>query len=202
MFSNLTSKELGLFKKLSTPQKIQDYLDSLTINFEKKGETLYSPRMVIQKKTAHCMEGALFAAAVLWFHGARPLLLDLKTTKDDFEHVVALFRQHGRWGAISKTNHATIRYREPVYRSFHELAMSYFHEYFPNTGKKVMRSYSAPFDLRRYKDRSWITNEEDLWFISRDLDRVKHFPILPRGIKLRKADQIEIEAGKLREWGA
>lgn len=200
MFPNLTPQETQLFKRLSTPQKIQDYLDTLPINFEKRGETLLSPRMVMRKKTAHCMEGALFAAVALWFHGEKPLLLDIKTTKDDFEHVVALFRQHGRWGAISKTNHATIRYREPVYRTYHELAMSYFHEYFPNTGKKVMRSYSTPFDLRCYKDRSWITYEEDLWFVSRDLDRAKHFSVLPRGIKLRIADAIEIEAGKLREW--
>lgn len=198
----LNKAEIRLFSTLNSPQKIQDYLDSLPINFEKKGETLYSPRMVMQKKTAHCMEGALFAAAVLWFHGEQPLLLDLKTTKDDFEHVVALFRQHGRWGAISKTNHATIRYREPVYRSFRELAMSYFHEYFTDSGKKVMRSFSAPFDLRQYADCSWITSEKHLWYISRDLDRVKHFPILPRGIKLRKADQIEIDAGKLRAWKA
>src|SRR3989344_7563100 len=124
----LTPPEILVFKKLRTPQKIQDYLDALPINFEDSGETYRSPRRLLGAKEAHCLEGALFAAAVLAYHGQKPLLLDLRTTPRDEDHVVALFRQNGRWGAISKTNHAVLRYRDPVYKDVRELAMSYFHE--------------------------------------------------------------------------
>ncbi len=135
-------------------------------------------------------------------HGQKPLLLDLKTTADDYEHVVALFRAHGCWGAVSKTNHAVLRYREPVYKTIHELVMSYFHEYFLDNGKKTLRSYSDPFDLSKLKNTSWITSEKDLWSISNALDRAPHHRILtPAQIKtLRKAERIDREAGKIVEW--
>ena len=120
----LSPAEHGVFKKLSTPQKIQDYLDHLPINFELVGETLYSPRRVLQENKAHCVEGALFAAAALCYHGQPPLLLDIQTTADDYDHVLALFKEEGRWGAISKTNHTILRWRDPVYKNPRELAMS------------------------------------------------------------------------------
>src|ERR1700733_9427348 len=127
-------------KKLSTPAKIQDFLNSLPFNFEKKGETCRSPKASIEADTAHCFEGALIAAAALSLRGQKPLLLDLKASGKDMDHVVALFKRDGKWGAISKTNHAVLRYREPVYASVRELAMSYFHEYFLPSGVKTLRS--------------------------------------------------------------
>jgi hypothetical protein len=121
-----------IFKKLSTPQKIQDFLNSLKFNFEDDGETCMSPRQVLLKGKAHCMEDAMFAAAALEFHGHKPLILDLRATERpyDSDHVVAVFKKFGCFGAISKTNHAVLRYREPIYKSIRELALSYFHEYF------------------------------------------------------------------------
>jgi hypothetical protein len=115
--------------------------------------------------------------------------------------VVALFKSGGRWGAISKTNHAVLRYRDPVYRDPRELAMSYFNEYFLDSGAKTMRSYSAPFDLSKY-DNEWLTSRGDLANIAAELDFSKHFQILKKGAerKLRRADQSEIEAGKIVEW--
>ena len=119
----LTKHELAIFKKLNTPRKIQDFLERMPINFDKGADTLMSPRRLLRVGKAHCIEGALFAAAALWFHGHKPLLLDLQATDDDYDHVVALFRHNGYWGAISKTNHAVLRYREPVYRGIRELAL-------------------------------------------------------------------------------
>ena len=136
----LTPPESDLFQKLSTPQKIQDYLDTLSINFESSGETYMSPRRVLRAKTAHCFEGALLAATALSYHGQRPLLLDFRTIPADEDHVVALFQQNGYWGAISKTNHAILRYREPVYKSVRVLAMSFFHEYLMRDGRKSLRA--------------------------------------------------------------
>lgn len=195
-------EELRVLKKLTTPAKIQDFVNALAPNFEERGDTLMSPRRVLREGKAHCMEGALLAAAALWIGNAKPLILDLKTVPADDYHVVALFRKHGRWGAISKTNHAVLRYREPVYKSIRELAMSYFHEYFLNkNGKKTLRSFSRPLDLSRYLKRGWTTDEEDLWYIYDALDKTPHEQVLTKSMvaELRKADPIEIEAGKLVE---
>jgi hypothetical protein len=193
----LTNKEKKVFEKLNSPQKIQDFLESLPINFEKNGDTLMSPRMVLQNRKAQCIEGAIFAAGVLWYHGEPPILLDLVTHHHDDSHVVTLFRRNGLWGSISKTNHAVLRYRDAVYESPRELAMSYFHEYFLDSGKKTMRSF-ALYDLRKVK-RNWVTDEKDLWYINKALDKTKHVTIVSEkeAKKLRKADPIERKAGKL-----
>ncbi len=178
----LNKKEIKIFKKLNTPAKIQDFIDKLLPNFEKSGETCSSPRTTLARGTAHCLEGAYLAAAILWFHGEKPLLLDLKSSKKDFDHVVTLFKKDGYWGAISKTNHAVLRYREPVYKTIRELALSYFHEYFTNhDGRKTLRSFSRPFNLKKF-GKSWIIINEDLWDIGAALDDSPHIEIVPKKI--------------------
>ena len=128
-------------------------------------------------------------------------LVDLKTTKEDFEHVLCVFKKSNKWGAISKTNHAVLRYREPVYNSIRELVMSYFHEYTDKKGRKTLRSFSVPVSLKRF-GWDWVIDEKNLWEIHDYLDKVKHFPILDRKqiAGLRKADKIEREAGNIIEW--
>ncbi|OGL87223.1 hypothetical protein A3I40_03640 [Candidatus Uhrbacteria bacterium RIFCSPLOWO2_02_FULL_48_12] len=192
-------QEMKLLRALNSPSRIQDYLETIKINF---ADTCLSPRRVIREKKAHCLEGAMMAAAALLIHGERPLLLDLRAVKRDDDHVVALFRQDNHWGAISKTNHAVLRYREPVYKNIRELVMSYFHEYFLNNGKKTLREYSQPIDLTRFLKRGWLTSKDDLWYISEYLDAVPHKKILNSSsiAKLRRADPIEIKAGKIVQW--
>lgn len=199
----LTSTEKAIFKKLTTPQRIQDYLDRLPINFEMLGDTYMSPRRVLRERTAHCFEGAVFAAAALAYHGKKPLLMDLKTIASDDDHVVALFKEGGLWGAISKTNHAILRYRDPVYLSPRELALSYFHEYIMDTGRKSMRSYSRPFDLSKYAPETWVTTAEDLDAIAEALDGSRHFPIAPKKTMLHLRRALPFEAQQLAwhdEW--
>jgi len=201
MFS-LTKKELTLLKKLSTPAKIQDYLDTLPFNLEEKNETYMSPRRVLREKKAHCLEGALVAALALWVQGQEPLLLDLKAMSPDVDHVVALYKVHGYWGAISKTNHAVIRFRDPIYKTVRELAASYFHEYFLNkTGKKTLLSFSQPFNLTKLGE-GWITAEDELWNIPEVLDSLPHEKFYPEKNKkyLRPASKIERKAGEIVEW--
>ena len=199
-------KDLALIKKLNTPAKIQDYLNTLPFNFEKKGETIKSPTRVLKegnKSSIHCMEGALLGAYLLSLFGHKPLLLHLKTTKDDFDHVIAPFVIDGLWGALSKTNHAVLRYREPVYKNLRELVMSYFHEYFLNSnGKKTLRAYSVPLNLNIYKNKSWWEDESDLWYIDEKLDQIKHFDIATKNSlnNLRKADKIERKIGHFVEF--
>jgi hypothetical protein len=198
----LDPAERKLFRRLDTPQKVQDYLDSLPVNFEQKGQTYMSPRRVIHEKVAHCFEGALFAAAVCAFHGEKPLLMDFQTIPEDEDHVVALFRQNGNWGAISKTNHGILRYRDPVYATPRELAMSYFHEYLMHDGRKSLRAFSKPFDLSAIAPRRWVIAPEELhWLVDR-LDNVKHFPAVPRkNLRvLRKASYVELRVMDILEW--
>jgi hypothetical protein len=199
MFSK---EELKILKKFRTPSKMQDFLNSLKINFEEKGDTCMSPRKVLRKGTAHCVEGAILGAAMLRVHGHKPLVIDLEANDDDWDHVIAVFKKNGHWGAMTKTNHAVLRYREPVYRNIRELAMSFFHEYFLNSnGKKTLRRYSLPVDLSKFDKHKWMISEDDLWFIPEHLANVKHFDILNKSQirSLRKADSVEIEAGKIVE---
>ncbi len=182
--------------------KIQDFVETLTFNFEESGETIMSPKRVLEEKKAHCLEGALFAAGVLLYHGESAILLDLVTTDKDDSHAVALFKRSGRWGAISKTNHSVLRYRDPVYKSPRELAMSYFHEYFLDSGEKTLRSYGV-LDLSKIK-KNWTTDNKDLWYINSSLDKAKHHDILGsmKTTFLRSADPIERQTGKLTVWKA
>lgn len=201
--SGLTRGEYATFKKLSTPSKIQDFLDTFAFNWEKSGDTHRSPRCVLAAKKAHCIEGALFAAAALWVAGELPLIMNLspRMGKGDFDHVVALYKRGGYWGAISKTNHSVLRFRDPVYRTPRELALSYFHEWFLSTGEKVLECYSKPLDMRHF-GTGWITAEKDLWDIADALSERKHYFFIPKGNwrHVRKADAMELKAGALVEW--
>ncbi len=185
--------EKKIFAGLNSPTKIQAFLNALKFNFDNGGDTMYSPREVIRMGRAHCMEGAMFAGVALWWHGEPPLLLDLRTDVGDEDHVVALFKKDGCFGAISKTNHGVLRYREPVYETLRELVMSYFHEYFLPDGSKTLREYGKPFDLSGIRDQSWIISSENLWHIEKQLDNKIGYGLLTaKQINgLRKADKIE-----------
>ncbi len=200
--SSLSSDFARLLTQLSSPHKIQDYLDTLSINFELRGDTHYSPLTVFKRKETHCIEAALFAAAALWYHGHAPLLLDLRAEKNDYDHVVALYKTNGYWGALSKSNHATIRYRDPVYKTVRELAVSYFHEWFPEkTGVRTLRSYSEPLNMERF-GYDWIVTDDDLFWVDDSLNKQRHYPIAPlKNLKsARRADPMEIKAGSLLEY--
>lgn len=196
---NFTQKEIALMKRLNTPAKVQDFLNSLKFNFEKDGKNVIkSPIRVLREKNAHCIEGAILGAYVLSLHGYKPLILHLKTTKGDFDHMITPFKKDGLWGALSKTNHAVLRYREPVYKNIRELVMSYFHEYFLDNGNKTLRSYSIPLNLNIF-EKGWEVAEYDLWGIDDELDKIKHYNILSKTVlkNLRKVDKVEVEAGKI-----
>lgn len=169
-------EELRILTTLDSPYKIQGFLDK--IDYNAIIETR-SPRFVIRNKRAHCMEGALFGAACLQFIGYPPLVLDLKAENDD-DHVIAIFKVKGFWGAVAKSNFTTLRYREPVYRTLRELSMSFFEMYFNSIGEKTLRSYSLPQNLSRFNYMNWMTTEEDLDVIGNYLTGVKHIPLINR----------------------
>lgn len=187
-------------KKLNTPAKIQDYLNSIPFNFEKSGDELSGPIETMKKNRAHCFEGALLGAYLLSKIGYKPQILYLKSTKHDYDHVIAIFKENGMWGALSKTNHNVLRYREPLYKNIRELVMSYFHEYFLDDGTKTLREYSEILNLDNFED--WIDGEGDLWGIDEELDNLPHHKIVPQNYikRLRKADPIERKASKVVEY--
>ncbi len=197
----LTRAEYAALRRLRTPQKIQRFLYRLRQNFERNGETCHSVRVVLRERRAHCIEGAITAACALWIHGEPPLLLDLQAVHD-FDHVVAVFRRNGRWGAISKTNGIGLRWRDPVYRTLRELAMSYFHEYCNRRGHRTLRSYSAAFDLRRIDPRLWVTRKDACQEASDRLAGIRHYPLIsPRQEKvLSRRDPFERQAAQLLEY--
>ncbi|MEK7157154.1 MAG: hypothetical protein AAB709_01215, partial [Patescibacteria group bacterium] len=201
--SGLTREEYATLKKLSTPIKIQDFLDALPMNFEKGGDTHRSPRAVLRAGKAHCIEGALLAAAALWIAGEPPLIMNLSARmgKGDFDHAIALYKRNGAWGAVSKTNHAVLRFRDPIYRTLRELALSYFHEWFLPSGEKTLECYSRPLDMRRF-GTEWITAEKDLWEVADALSIMPHYDLVPKGNwrYVRKADSMERKAGSFTEY--
>jgi hypothetical protein len=198
----LTPAERRLFERLDTPQKIQDFLDKTPANFEVDGDTVRSPRMMLQARMAHCAEAALFAAAALMFHGRQAWLMDLRALPRDQDHVVTLFRERGLWGAISKTNHAILRWRDPIYRSARELAMSYAHEYCLPGGKKSLMEFSRPFSLRRHAPARWVIAESDLHWLMDALDDSPHVPVAPpQAMRARRRSaKIELRAQDVVEW--
>jgi hypothetical protein len=197
----LTPLEYRTLARLDTPEKIQDFVSAIPANFEPDGQTCLSVREVLRQKRAHCIEGALLAACALWIHGKPPLLLDLKAA-GDYDHVVALFKRNGCWGAVSKTNPALLRWRDPVYRSLRELAMSYLHEYANRRHQKTLRSYAGPFDLRRLDSESWVTGSKQCWDVGNALEDLRHIALIDRrqARRLRLRDPVERRAGAVFQY--
>lgn len=191
--------ELAILRRLKTPERIQSFLDSeIGYNKEPHGATCRSPRRVLRDRLAHCMEGALFGAAALRVLGFPALLLDLEAVRDD-DHVLAVFQQNGHWGAIAKSNYSGLRFREPVYRTLRELAMSYFEHYYNLAGEKTLRTYSRPVNLRRFDPIGWMTAEEDVWEIPQYLLEIRHTPLLGASLarRLNRVDARLQAAGRL-----
>ncbi len=190
-----TQDEIKFLKTLSDPDKIQGFLDFIEYN---PNYECRSPRWVIRKRSAHCFEGALFAAAALQFIGYQPLIIDMKSFNDD-DHVISVFKVDNHWGAVAKSNFTSLRYREPVYRSLRELVMSYFDFYFNLNGDKSLRSYSLPLDLTIYDERKWATTDEDLEFIGDKLETIRHYPVINHKMikNLNRASDIMLKAGML-----
>ena len=197
----LSRAEFALLRRLRTPEKIQRFLYGLKQNFERKGETCHSVRVVLRDRRAHCIEGAMLAACALWIQGEPPLLLDLQAVHD-FDHVVALFRRNGRWGAISKTNGIGLRWRDPVYRNLRELAMSYLHEYYNKRDRKTLRTFSVPYDLRRMKTEEWVTSEDGAWDLVDNLEALRHYRLMTpaQARSLIRRDPFERKVGSLLQY--
>jgi hypothetical protein len=176
-----TRSELRRLRALKTPAGVQRSLDDLPYNLS---FTARSPQKVLRDRTASCLEGGIFAAAALRVLGFPPLIFDLEAEQDT-DHVIAIFKLRGHWGAVAKSNFTGCRYREPVYRSLRELAMSYFNIYFNLRGERTLRRYSRPVNLARFDRQNWMTTEKPIWFIAEHLCEIPHIPLLTRAMEKR-----------------
>ncbi len=192
----LTRGELVTLRRLDRPDKVQSYLDGLTYNIETDGDTVRSPRRVMRDRTAHCAEGAFLAAAAFRVQGRPPLLVDLEAVRDD-DHVLAVYRDGGLWGAVATSKFAGLRYRAPVYRTVRELVLSYFEHYYNWDGERTLRAYSRPVSLARFDRIGWMTAEEDLWPLVEHLTAIRHTPLIPPAAarRLVRLDKRSYEAG-------
>ena len=199
MLDCFSAKERRILRRLTTPNRIQRFLDhDIGYNLEPGGDTCYSPRTVLRKGVAHCMEGALLGALALRLLGHPPLLVDLEAVRDS-DHVLAVYRSNGAWGAVAKSDYSGLRSREPVYRTVRELALSYFEHYYNLAGEKTLRTYSRPVNLARFDGIQWMTTEEPVWDIPNYLCEISHTRILtPRMERsLSRMDRRLFDAGRL-----
>lgn len=197
----LDKLEYAILRRLRTPQQIQAFVNAMPINHETGGETVFSVREVLAHRRAHCIEAALLAACALWIHGEPPRVMRLDCDASDYPHVVALFRRGAFWGAISKSNGVALRYRDPIYRSLRELAMSYFHEYSTAGGRKTLRSYAAPLDMRRVDPGLWVT-AAGCWELHAQLERRRHYPLISASQRklLSRRDTFERASAKIVQF--
>ncbi|HEY6969522.1 MAG TPA: hypothetical protein VJA94_09975 [Candidatus Angelobacter sp.] len=188
-----TSKELRKLRSLKSPYGIQKALDAMPYHL---ADTAWSPRLVLRENTSHCFEGAMFAAAALRVNGYPPLVFDLEAEADT-DHVVAIYRDRGHWGALAKSNFTGCRYREPVYRNLRELAMSYFEVYFNLRRERSLRTFSRPVNLRRFDHLEWMTTDKPLWFVAEYLFSIHHYKLLRPGMaeRLHRLDDRSFRAG-------
>lgn len=189
-------RESALLKGLNTPLKAQQFLDATPYS----SDPIYRcPRRVISDRRAHCVDGALFAAAAMRMHGHAPIVTWINAEQDD-GHLLALFRRGQLWGSVGKSNFVGLRYREPVYRTLRELVMSYFNDYFNADGYRSMRSYTRPLSLARFDSLAWQTTDEGVTpIIDIELDKLKTFPIAPAAAikSLKPVDTRTLKAGML-----
>ena len=187
--------ELRKLRSLKDPHGIQKYLNAQPYHL---ADTAWSPRWVLRENTSHCFEGALFAAAALRVNGYPPLIIDLEA-EHDTDHVIAVYKLHGHWGALSKSNYSGLGFREPIFRTLRELAMSYFDGYFNLRRERTLRTFSNPVNLARFDRREWMTTDQPLWFIAEYLFTIRHFRLLQPGIAkhLHRLDDRSFRAGCL-----
>jgi len=173
----LSKSERRMIAQLTNPRKIQDFLDRLPYSIE----SIYRcPLRVLREHTAHCLDAALFGASALRRLGYPPLVLNMPAIVEDDDHLLALYKRDGHWGAVAKSNFVGLRFREPIYRNLRELVMSYFEQFYSVERKKTLRSYTVPLNLEAFDKLNWMTSDEPLERIGERLDEIRKVPLLTR----------------------
>jgi hypothetical protein len=154
-----SAREWRLIERLSTPARVQAYLNALPYNTEPRGETLRSFRGVVRAGTAHCFEAAMFAAVVLEQHGYPPLVLSFESI-DHLDHVLFVNQQRGRWGSVARSRDPGLHGRLPHFRTARALALTYVDTYVDYTGG--VTGYAVA-DLRDLGEFDWRFSRRFVW---------------------------------------
>jgi len=173
----LMSRKRRTVQHLTTPDKIQGFLDRITYCGE--DDDYHCPLVLVNTGMGCCFAGALFGAAALRMIGHPPLVIELKSENDD-DHVLAVYKKSGYWGAVAKSHYAGLRSREPVYKTLRELSLSYFEHYYNRRRERTLRSYSVPLDLEKYDALHWMTKDDGMDKVAAAIDRLRHVPLFPR----------------------
>jgi hypothetical protein len=180
----LADEQLALVRSLDSPEKVQEFLAAeVAYNFEPSGITAYGPVEVLRRRTAHCFEGAVFAAALLWFHGWEPVLVLLEALQD-FDHNLIVYRRGGLWGSVSQSRHEELRGKPPAFVSLRELVLSYYPDYYSDwthdPNDLTLRGFSQPIDLRAFGP-GWVTSTGAWHLYYHLLDGVRLEKLFPEG---------------------
>ena len=194
--ARLDASEKRLLDSLSGPAHIQAFLNTIPYS---ENDFYRCPLRVLRERKAHCFDGALFAAMALRRIGHPPQLLELIPNERDDDHLVALFKLEGHWGAVAQSNYTGLRYREPVYRSLRELVMSYFEDFFNPIGEKTLRGYRGPINLQVFDRLEWMAGDSGLEALADGLDRYQMHPVITDAMAARlvPADERSLRAGLL-----
>ncbi|MBN1440638.1 MAG: hypothetical protein JW929_14615 [Anaerolineales bacterium] len=189
-----TARERRILDGLTTPERLQAFLDRIPY----RGEDRYRcPLSFLRDRRGHCYDGAVFAAMALGRMGHPPRIVELLPNRRDDDHILAVYRRDGCWGAVAHSNFTGLRYREPVFRDLRELVMSYFEDFFNVEGEKTLRGFTRPLNLEVFDSHLWMTRDDAMKAIAKGLDRTAKRGILsPRMIRrLARVDERTRRAG-------
>ena len=194
--ARLTSSEQNLLESLDNPAKIQAFLNGLSYSTD---HFYRCPLRVLRERTAHCFDGALFAAMALRRIGYPPHILALIPNERDDDHLMVLFKLINCWGAVAQSNFTGLRYREPVYRNLRELVVSYFADHFNAAGEKTLRGYRGPIRLETFDRLNWMGSDAGLEALSDGMDRYRVNPLITgrMAASLSLVDERGLKAGLL-----
>ncbi len=193
----LDDEQRAVLAGLTSPATIQAFLDSIPYAPEERNRC---PLNVLRDRRGHCLDGALFAAMALRRIGYPPVVVDLLPEPGtDDDHMLALYKCNGRFGALAKSNFVGLRFREAVYRSVRELVMSYFEVFFNVKGQKTLRAYTVPLNLTPFDKHGWLWDDAGVEVIVARLETARQIPLLAPALAatLSPVDRRSYDAGLL-----
>jgi hypothetical protein len=195
--SQLTTAERKLLNAMKTPADIQAFLDGMPYSAEQVNR---SALQVLRERQAHCLDGGLFAAALLRRQGHPPLILDMQPDPgQDDDHVLALYRIEGCWGAVAQSNYTGLRYREAIHRTLRELVLSYFEDFFNNLAQKTLRYFTRPVNLTRFDSQGWMWSSQGVDAVEEYLHKARLFPLITpaQTARLVAVEELSFQAGRI-----
>jgi hypothetical protein len=178
-----TPREWHLIQKLTTPFKVQRWLNAFPYNDERRGGTLRSFRGVVETGRAHCLEAALAAAVILEQHGYPPIVMSIES-KDWLDHVVFLYREGTGWGAVARSRDPGLHGRKPVFHSPRTVALSYVEGYVDYTGR--VQGYGVVNLDEALPDYDWRLSRRNVWKVEQLLIKWPHKKIKTSDEKYRR----------------